>query len=97
MNGGFFSKSITDHDPKYSLPELQTSVAVSRRLPTLRGLGVTLPSAILAKRDKTGNYFSQLCVHPFLLGHKLQSLIEKRFFLGFPDGLGVVSTRISAG
>jgi hypothetical protein len=36
-------------------------------------------------------------VQPFLFGHKLQFLIEKRFFLGFDEALGVASTIISAG
>jgi hypothetical protein len=54
---------------------------------------ITLPSKI----EKPANYFSQLSVQPFRFGHKLQFLIEKSFFLGFADGLGLVSTRISAG
>jgi len=47
--------------------------------------------------EPTPSYFSQLSVQPFLFGHKLQFLIEKSFFLGFAEGPGVVSTRISAG
>jgi hypothetical protein len=46
---------------------------------------------------KSPSYFSQLCVQFFLFGHKLQCLIEKSFFFGFADVLGLVSTRISAG
>jgi hypothetical protein len=46
---------------------------------------------------KSPSYFSQLCVQSFLFGHKLQCLIEKSFFFGFADVLGVVSRRISAG
>jgi hypothetical protein len=42
-------------------------------------------------------YFSHVCVQPFLLGHKLQFLIENSFFLGFEVELGARSTRISAG
>jgi hypothetical protein len=45
---------------------------------------------------KMTSYFSQVCVQPFLLGHKLQFLIEKRFFFGFNRAPGEVSTRISA-
>jgi hypothetical protein len=36
-------------------------------------------------------------VQPFLFGHKLQFLIEKRVFFGFNGEPGEVSTRISAG
>jgi hypothetical protein len=36
-------------------------------------------------------------VQPFLLGHKLQCLIEKSFFFNFTGEPGEVSTRISAG
>ena len=49
---------------------------------------------LFSKKKKSASYLSQLCVQPFLFGHKLQFLIEKSFFLGFDDGLGVVSTRI---
>jgi hypothetical protein len=45
---------------------------------------------------KPASYFSQLCVQSFLFGHRLQFLIEKRFFFGFAGVLGVVSTTISA-
>jgi hypothetical protein len=54
-------------------------------------------SAILLKKKDSPGYFSQLCVQPFFFGHKLQFRIEKSFFLGFDDVLGVLSTRISAG
>jgi len=54
---------------------------------------IALPSKI----EKPPSYFSQLSVQPFLFGHKLQFLIENGFFLGFDDGPGVESTRISAG
>jgi hypothetical protein len=50
-----------------------------------------------ASFNKSTTYFSQLCVQPFLFGHKLQFLIEKSFFLGFDDRLGAASTVISAG
>jgi hypothetical protein len=33
----------------------------------------------------------------FRFGHKLQLRMEKSFFSGFDDALGVLSTRISAG
>jgi len=67
----------------------------------LRRRSIQTPSSIgvgffLALKGALG-YFSQLSVQPFLFGHKLQFLIEKSFFLGFADGLGLVSTRISAG
>ena len=54
---------------------------------------ITLPSKI----EQPASYFSQLSVQSFLFGHKLQFLIEKSFFFGCDDGLGLVSTRISAG
>jgi hypothetical protein len=53
--------------------------------------------AAIVKNKKAASYFSQLCVQPFLLGHKLQFLIEKSFFFGFNGEPGEVSTRISAG
>src|SRR3990172_4932577 len=69
--------------------------AMAKGLPP-RSLGAA-GSAALRKKEKTVNYFSQLCVQPFFLGHRLQFLIEKSFFLGFDVGLGAQSTRISAG
>jgi hypothetical protein len=53
--------------------------------------------AILPKSEESAGYFSQPCMQPFLLGHKLQFRIEKSFRLGFDGALGIVSIRISAG
>ena len=67
----------------------------SRRAAGRSAIATSIGFPLLHKNEAT--YFSHVCVQPFLLGHKLQFLIENSFFLGLEVEPGVRSTKISAG
>jgi hypothetical protein len=92
MWAGLVSNSASRPDAFIRAAHLRHPFQFFYRLPAPAIQSIDFP-----KIELSPSYFSQLCVQPFRLGHKLQFLIEKGFFLVFDDAPCAASTIISAG